>query len=52
MKSVYTQDTYDGLILIRQSLGGGGFSAWSAIPRLIADFSPMVTLEGDNTVMA
>ena len=40
MKSVFTQDTYDGLLQIRQSLGGGGYSAWSGIPRLIEDYSP------------
>ena len=52
MKSSYTQETNDGIIAIRQSLGGGGYSAWSGIPRIIADFSPQVTYEGDNTVMA
>ena len=40
MKSVFTQDTMDGLYLIRQSLGGGGYSAWSGLPRLIEDYSP------------
>mgnify|MGYP002631518528 CR=1 FL=1 len=52
MKSVYSSDCYDGLLLIRQSLGGAGYSAWSGIPGLIEDFSPQVTFEGDNTVMA
>lgn len=52
MKSVYTQDVNDSLYLIRQSLGGAGYSAWSGIPRIIEDFSPQVTFEGDNTVMA
>jgi len=27
-------------------------SAWSGIPYLIDDYSPEVTYEGDNTVMA
>jgi len=40
------------MILIRQSLGGAGYSAWSGIPYLIEDYSPEVTFEGDNTVMA
>lgn len=40
MKSVFTQDCYDGLLQIRQSLGGGGYSAWSGIPKLIEDYSP------------
>jgi acyl-CoA oxidase len=52
MKSVYTQEAVDNLIIVRQSLGGAGFSAWSGIPRLIEDYSPNVTFEGDNTVMA
>jgi acyl-CoA oxidase len=52
MKAVYTQETFDGLISIRQCLGGAGYSAWSGIPRWIDDYSPLVTFEGDNTVMA
>ena len=52
MKSIYTQEVTDGLYAIRQSIGGAGYSAWSGIPRLIEDLSPMVTYEGDNTVMA
>jgi len=40
MKSVYTQNIYDSLLSIRQSIGGAGYSAWSGIPRLIEDFSP------------
>lgn len=52
MKSVFTQECYDSLILIRQSLGGAGYSAWSGIPHLIENYSPSTTFEGDNTVMA
>jgi hypothetical protein len=51
-KSVMTQDTHDSMILIRQSLGGAGYSAWSGIPYLMDDYSPEITFEGDNTVMA
>jgi acyl-CoA oxidase len=51
-KSLFTQDCHDALILIRQSLGGAGYSAWSGIPYLIQQYSPDVTFEGDNTVMA
>jgi len=40
------------LLVIRQSLGGAGYSAWSGIPFLIEDYSPEVTYEGDNMVMA
>jgi acyl-CoA oxidase len=52
MKSVFSQEGFDNLLVIRQSLGGAGYSAWSGIPRLIEDYSPNVTFEGDNTVMA
>ena len=52
MKSVFTQECWDSLILIRQSLGGAGYSAWSGIPHLIENYSPSTTFEGDNTVMA
>lgn len=52
MKSVYTQTCFDGLLQLRQACGGAGYSAWSGLPYLIDDFSPNVTLEGDNTVMA
>lgn len=52
MKAIFTQDTMDSLLLIRQSIGGAGFSAWSGIPRLIEDYAPNPTFEGDNTVMA
>lgn len=52
MKSVNTQMTVDGLMDIRQALGGAGYSSWSAIPTYFDDFSPLVTFEGDNTVMA
>jgi len=52
MKAVYTQETLDSMLIIRQSLGGAGYSAWSGIPRQIEEYSPLVTLEGDNTVMA
>ena len=52
MKSIYTDDVMKGMLTVRQSIGGAGYSAWSGIPRLIEDYSPMVTFEGDNTMMA
>ena len=52
MKAIFTQMSYESLLLIRQCIGGAGYSAWSGIPNLIEKFSPIVTLEGDNTVMA
>ena len=51
-KSLFTQDGYDGLLQIRQALGGAGYSCWSGIPALIDYSSPGTTYEGDNTVMA
>mgnify|MGYP000594688017 CR=1 FL=1 len=52
MKSVYTQDAFDGIVAIRQACGGAAFSAWSGLPELIEGYSPNTTFEGDNTVMA
>jgi acyl-CoA oxidase len=52
MKAVITQETLDALFIIRQSLGGAGYSAWSGFTRAIDDYGPMVTFEGDNTVMS
>ena len=51
-KSLCTQRAMDGLMQIRQSIGGAGYSAWSGIPSIVSDFSAAVTYEGDNTVMA
>ena len=51
MKSVFSQTTNDGMFAIRQSIGGAGYTAWSGLPHLIAEFSPVTTFEGDNTVM-
>ena len=51
-KAMFTQDGYDGLLQIRQALGGAGYSAWSGIPYLVSYASPGPTFEGDNTVMA
>jgi acyl-CoA oxidase len=50
-KSLHSQQTYEGLLQVRQALGGAGYSAWSGIPQMIDNFSPQVTFEGDNTVM-
>jgi|LauGreDrversion4_2_1035121.scaffolds.fasta_scaffold143791_3 acyl-CoA oxidase len=52
LKSIYSQSCYDGLDQIRQSCGGAGYSAHSLLPQLYADYSPVPTYEGDNTVMA
>ena len=52
MKSLYTQTCHDGLYVIRQSVGGAGYTAWSGLPDIIDSFSPTVTFEGDNTVLS
>jgi acyl-CoA oxidase len=52
MKSVFSDYTSNGLYVCRQSIGGAGYSAWSGLPYIIEEFSPTVTFEGDNTVMA
>ena len=50
-KAVNSQEALDSLFVIRQSVGGAGFTVWSGIPRLIDEYSPSVTYEGDNTLM-
>jgi acyl-CoA oxidase len=40
MKSVFTQECMDDMVLIRQSIGGAGFTAWSGLPAIIEDYSP------------
>lgn len=41
----------EGLIVLRQAVGGAGYLGWSGLPYLIDDFSACITYEGDNTVM-
>lgn len=41
-----------GIEQCRQSLGGQGYSAYSGLASLLADFGVMCTWEGDNTVLA
>ena len=52
MKCVFTQTCVDSLLIIRQCLGGAGYTAWSGIPQIFDDESTIVTYEGDNTLMA
>lgn len=52
LKAQFTQMTYEGVDIVRQSCGGAGFHVWSGLPQIFSDWSPNVTLEGDNTVMA
>lgn len=50
-KSYLSQTTNDGLYSMRQAIGGAGYTVWSGIPSLIDHFNPVVTYEGDNTML-
>jgi len=52
LKSLYSQMAYDGIELVRVNCGGAGYSAWSYLPQLYYNYSPVPVYEGDNTVMA
>lgn len=52
LKAFSTWDTLAGIEECRQSCGGNGYSAYNGLSGLLADFSVIVTFEGDNTVMA
>ena len=51
-KAFYTKFAYDGIETLRLCCGGAGFSAWSGLPQHVLDYSPNVTFEGDNTLLA
>lgn len=51
-KSLFSQEANDGILAVRQALGGAGYTAWSGLPAQFDHASPAVTFEGDNTVMA
>lgn len=51
-KAFCTWDVQAGIDACRQSCGGNGYSKYTGLAELLADFSVMVTFEGDNTVMA
>ncbi|UIZ20985.1 hypothetical protein KXD40_000590 [Peronospora effusa] len=51
-KAFYTWDVLEAIDVCRQSCGGNGYSKYTGLAELQADFSVMVTFEGDNTVMA
>lgn len=52
LKSLYSSMCYDGIEMVRVNCGGAGFSAWSYLPQMYYDYSPVPVYEGDNTVMA
>ena len=37
MKTLFTQICYDGLQVVRQSIGGAGYSSWSGLCNIIED---------------
>ena len=51
-KSFYTWEALYDMEICRQACGGHGFSAYAGINTIFNAYSPNVTLEGDNTVMA
>lgn len=51
LKSFCSQTANDGLYLLRQAIGGAGYTVWSGIPGIIDHFNPVVTYEGDNTML-
>lgn len=52
LKAFCTWATHFGIDTCRQCMGGHGYSKYSRLPSLFADFAVMCTWEGDNTVMA
>lgn len=52
LKAEATWLAYEGIDACRQACGGFGYSAWSGLPALVADFAVMPTWEGDNHLMA
>jgi len=52
LKAFYTWMAVEGMEVARQCCGGAGFSLHAGIAHLVQDYTPYVTLEGDNTVMA
>lgn len=52
LKAFCSWDTLAGIEECRQCCGGTGYSSYSGLASLLADFSVIVTFEGDNTVMA
>ncbi|KAF7732469.1 hypothetical protein EC973_003214 [Apophysomyces ossiformis] len=52
LKSWSTRRSTDGIEECRKAMGGHGFSAFSGLSQLFADFVPSNTYEGDNYVLA
>ena len=52
LKAFSTWACYHGIDTLRQCLGGHGYSGYTGLARMFADFAVQCTWEGDNTVMA
>lgn len=50
-KATWTESTLHWLEICRLACGGHGFHHYSGIPGMIQEWKPMVTLEGENTVL-
>ena len=51
MKAFFTKSTFEGMDLIRDSVGAAGFLNYNGLGPLISAYSPSPTVEGDSTVM-
>lgn len=51
-KAFCTWDVQAAIEQCRQACGGNGYSSYTGLEELLANFSVIVTFEGDNTVMA
>ena len=51
-KAFYSTETETGINKARLACGGHGYSSYSGFTSLAREFSPNVTYEGENTVMA
>jgi acyl-CoA oxidase len=52
LKALYTTMAYEGIDCVRSNCGGAGYSNHSFLPQIFSDYSPSITYEGDNTVLA
>lgn len=50
-KALYTEGPLKHLETCRMACGGHGFSYYSGLPSLVEEYKPLVTLEGDNTIL-
>ena len=51
-KAYYSEEVMSGVEKCRRSAGGAGYASFSGFTDLMSHASPIVTYEGENTVMA